>query len=78
MNKMALLFKMCILYNSKFSLMSKCSGTNGVVKRVHCTVMVFNKEILLRVFINFFPLNSQYVVTCMSLLQVWNAVCFGI
>ena len=36
MHRMALLFCICILYNSNFSLMSKYLGTNAVViKRVH-------------------------------------------
>ena len=35
---MAFLFLICILYNSKFSLTSKCLGTNAIfVKRVLCT-----------------------------------------
>ena len=35
---MALLFKIAILPNSKFSFGSKCLGTNvGVVKRANCT-----------------------------------------
>ena len=38
MHGMAFMFKICILYNSKVSLMSKVLGTNAViVKRVHCT-----------------------------------------
>ena len=37
MHKKSSLFKICIPYNSKSSLMSKCLGTNDViVKRAHC------------------------------------------
>ena len=37
LHEMAFLFLICISYNSKFSLTSKCLGTNVfVVKRVHC------------------------------------------
>ena len=36
------MFKMCILYNSKFSFTAKCLGTNAVVvKRVHCNLVGF-------------------------------------
>ena len=36
---MAFLFKICIPYNSKFSLMSTFLGTNGVIiKRAHCVI----------------------------------------
>ena len=41
---MDILFVKCILYNSKFSLTSKCLGTNGVVvKRVHCMYNTYNQ-----------------------------------
>ena len=37
------MFKVHILYNSNFSLTSKCSGTNAVIiKRVLCTCLQVN------------------------------------
>ena len=43
---MALVFKICILYNSKSSLMSECLGTNDVVvTRVLCGRGYFEKSV---------------------------------
>ena len=37
---MALLFKICILYNLKFSLMFKCLGTYAIiVTRAQCSLL---------------------------------------
>ena len=44
---MAKLFSICILYNSKFSFMSKILGPNAVVvKMVHCTYSVIKDRFI--------------------------------
>ena len=64
-------FKKCILYKSKFSLMSEYLGTNGVlVKRLHCTHLHMHKNVFISPFVN----GLTYVLCITDLIIFLRAV----